>query len=171
MRPLTILDTHMNTRFYLYGFALVGTLGLMGMASAPPLRDIRFSVSSVTLTGPTTISNGSSANYTLTAVIVRDGIAQNSVIRGTQGPPPPRIRPSIMAGNTQLARVEIDIPPNTNTITVPLTLSCVNNEVRGPLAGTGAGGKILWWDNPAEIRGHLNERDSSPRLRILCGAN
>jgi hypothetical protein len=162
------MEAQLRTRLLFAVLALATVPVLMGMGGTPPLRDIRFSVSSVTLDGPETIRNGESANYTLSAVIVRDGIAQNAVIRGTQGPPPPRIRPSIMSGNTQIARIEINIPANINTITVPLRLSCVNNEVRGALAGTGAGGKILWWDNPAEVRGHLNERDSTRRLRILC---
>ena len=162
------MEAQLRARLLFAVLAVATVPVLMGSGGTPPLRDIRFSVSSVTLAGPETIRNGGSAIYTLSAVIVRDGITQNAVIRGTQGPPPPRIRPSIMSGNTQIARIEVDIPANTNTITVPLRLSCVNNEVRGALAGTGAGGKILWWDSPAEVRGHLNERDSSRRLRILC---
>lgn len=144
---------------------------LMGVGNTPPLRDTRFAVNSVTITGPTSISNGGSANYTITASIHRDNIAQNATIVGTQGPPQPRIRPSIYSGSTQLSFTEVDIPPNVNAINVTLTLTCRNNEVRGAVSGSGHGGRgqfLLWrWDDPAEIRGHLNEKESEP-LRVLC---
>lgn len=147
------------------------TLFMMGIGGTPALRDGRFAVSSVTMTGPATIPNGGSANYTVTAVIVRDNIAANAQIIGTQGPPPPRIRPAIYSGNTQLTFNEVNVPPNVNTITSTLTLSCRNNEVRGNVAGTGHGGRgqFLWWswDDPAEIKGHLNERESSV-IKVLC---
>ncbi|MEK6655814.1 MAG: hypothetical protein AABY58_00075 [Nitrospirota bacterium] len=144
---------------------------LMGLGGSPPLRDSRFFVSSVTIEGPRTIANSGNANYTVTATIQRDGIALNEEIVGTQGPPPPRIRPSIYAGNTQLTFSEVNIQPNSNTVTATLTLRCSNNEVRGDKAGTGRGGRgsFLWWswENPAEVKGHLNERESGI-LRVLC---
>ena len=144
---------------------------LMGLGSSPPLRDARFAVSSVNLAGPATISNGGSANYTVTASIQRDGIAANAQITGTQGPPPPHIRPSIFAGNAQLTFSEVNVPPNVNTVTATLTLSCSNSEVRGDRAGSGHGGRghFLWWswDDPAEIVGHLNEKDSGS-IKVLC---
>ena len=90
---------------------------LMGLGGSPPLRDSRFFVSSVTIEGPRTIANSGNANYTVTATIQRDGIALNEEIVGTQGPPPPRIRPSIYAGNTQLTFSEVNIQPNSNTVT------------------------------------------------------
>lgn len=153
------------------GFTILVAIGLMGVGGTPTLRDARFAVNNVTLNGPATIANGGSANYTVTATITRDGIAANAQIPGTQGPPPPRIRPSIYVGNTQLTFTEVNIPPNVNTITATLRLSCVNNEVRGNVAGSGHGGRgqfLFWsWDDPAEIKGHLNERESGI-LRVLC---
>jgi hypothetical protein len=144
---------------------------LMGLGSSPPLKDVRFAVTSVTLAGPATIPNGGSANYTVTATINRDGIAANATIVGTQGPPPPRVRPSIHVGNTQLTFADVDVLPNVNTISTSLTLTCSNNEVRGDVAGSGHGGtgQFLWWswDDPAEIKGHLNERESK-KTRVLC---
>lgn len=144
---------------------------LLGIGSSPTLRDARYAVTSVSIAGPTRISNGGSATYTVTANINRDGIAQNAQIVGTQGPPPPRIRPAIYSGGAQLTFAEVNIPPNVNTVTVSLTLSCVNNEVRGDRAGSGHGGRgqFLWWswDDPADIKGHLNEKESES-LKVLC---
>lgn len=150
---------------------LLALLLLMGLGGAPTLRDARFAVASVSLTGPSTITNGGSATYTVTATITRDGIGANAQIVGTQGPPPPRIRPSLYSGGTQLTFNEVDIAPNVNTIISTLTLSCRNNEVRGDKAGTGHGGRgqFLWWswDDPAEIKGHLNEKESTV-TKVLC---
>lgn len=150
--------------------ALVAPL-LLGFGSSPPLRDSRFEVTNVTIAGPGTIANGGNANYTVTATIQRDGVAANAQIVGTQGPPPPRIRPSLYVGNTQLTRTEVNVAPNVNTITVTLTLTCSNNEVRGNLAGSGHGGTtrfLFWsWSDPAQVKGHLNERESTP-LNVLC---
>ena len=143
---------------------------LMGMG----LADSRFYVSSVTITGPSKIRNGQSANYIVTAVIARNGIALNAPIVGTLGPPPPRIRPSIYSGNRQLTFSEVTIPRNVNTITTSLTLSCVNREIRGDRAGSGHGSPsvtcFLWWcwnDDVAQINGHLNETESVP-LGVVC---
>lgn len=151
--------------------ALLAALFLMGIGSTPSLRDARYAVSNVSLNGPASIPNGGSANYTVTAAIVRDGIAANAQIVGTQGPPPPRIRPSLYSGGTQLTFAEVNVPPNVNTITATLTLTCTNNEVRGNNAGSGHGGRgqFLWWhwDDPAEIKGHLNEKESTV-IRVLC---
>ena len=153
------------------GLTVLATLFLMGLGGTPTLRDARFAVTGVNINGPTSITNGGSANYTVTATITRDGIAANAQITGTQGPPPPRIRPSIYVGNTQLTFAEVNIPPNVNTVTATLRLSCTNNEVRGSSAGSGHGGRgqfLFWsWDDPAEIKGHLNEKESGV-LRVLC---
>lgn len=136
---------------------------LMGLGSSPPLRDVRFAVTSVSIAGPATITNGSSANYTVTANIQRDGVGQNVVID--------RARLSIYSGNTQLALVDTSIPANTNTVSATIPLSCTNNEVRGAKAGSGHGGRgqfLFWsWDDPAEVKGHMNERESAP-MRIQC---
>lgn len=136
---------------------------LLGVGNAPPLRDVRFAVTGVTVAGPATIPNGSSANYTVTANIQRDGIAQNATID--------RVRISVYSGNTQLAVLDTSIPPNANTISASMPLSCTNNEVRGGKAGSGHGGRgqFLWWswDDPAEVKGHMNEKESEP-IRILC---
>lgn len=144
---------------------------LLGLGGTTTLRDARFAVTGISLNGPATIANGGSANYTVSATITRDGIAAGAQIIGTQGPPPPRIRPSIFSGNTQLGFTEVNIPPNVNTITTTLTLSCVNNEIRGSSAGSGHGGRtqfLFWsWDDPAEIKAHLNERESGI-FRVLC---
>lgn len=144
---------------------------LLGLGGSPPLRDSRFAVTNVTIAGPATIANGGSANYTVTATIQRDGIGANEQIVGTQGPPPPRVRPSLYVGNTQLTRTEVNVAPNVNTITVTLALTCSNNEVRGNLAGSGHGGThrfLFWsWTDPAQVKGHLNERESTP-LNVLC---
>lgn len=142
-----------------------------GFGGTPTLRDARFAVVSVDITGPATIRNGSSETYTVTATINRDKVGLNELIVGTQGPPPPRIRPAIFAGNTQLVFDEVNVPAGTNTVTARLTLSCNNNEVRGAQAGSGHGGQgrfLFWsWQDPAEIKGHLNETESSP-VRVLC---
>lgn len=150
---------------------LLAALVLMGVGGSPSLRDARYAVSNVTLNGPSSIPNGGSANYTVTATIVRDGIAANAQIVGTQGPPPPRIRPSLYSGGSQLTFSDVDVPPNVNTITATLTLTCSNNEVRGNKAGSGHGGRgqFLWWswEDPAKIKGHLNEKESA-ELNVLC---
>lgn len=136
---------------------------LLGVSGSPPLRDVRFAVTGVTISGPATISNGSSANYTVTANIQRDGIAQNAMID--------RVRLSIYSGNTQLVVFDTNIPPNTNTISANMPLSCTNNEVRGDKAGSGHGGRgqFLWWswDDPAEVKGRMNEKESA-LIRIQC---
>jgi len=136
---------------------------LLGVGSSPPLRDVRFAITGVTIAGSATIPNGASANYTVTANIQRDGIAQNVMID--------RVRLSIYSGNTQLAVFDTSIPPNTNTISANIPLSCTNNEVRGDKAGSGHGGRgqFLWWswDDPAEVKGHMNEKESAP-IRIQC---
>ena len=153
------------------GSALLAVLFLMGVGGTPTLRDSRFAVTRVTMIGPGGIPNGGSANYTVTATIQRDGVAANAQIIGTQGPPPPRIRPAVYSGNTQLVFSEVNIAPNVSTVTATLTLSCVNNQVRGSAGSSGHGGRsqfLFWsWDDPAEIKGHLNETESAT-LRVLC---
>ena len=154
-----------------FGAALLALLLLMGIGGTPTLRDSRFAVTRVTIIGPATIPNGGNANYTVTATIQRDGVAANAQIIGTQGPPPPRIRPAVFSGNTQLVFSEVNIAPNVNTVTATLSLSCTNNEVRGSAGRRGHGGRtqlLFWsWDDPAEIKGHLNETESTT-LRVMC---
>jgi hypothetical protein len=156
-------------------YAALGGLFLLltGFGSSPPLRDARFIVTSVGLSGPGSIANGRSATYTLTISIQRTGTAQNATIVGTSGTP--KIRPSLYAGNRQLTFREIDFGPNQNSATVSLTLSCSGNEVKGDKNGSGAGARAgsgflgwPWWDSPASVRGKLNERESGS-LSILCG--
>ena len=57
------------------------------------------------------------------------------------------------------------------TVTATLSLPCVNNAVRGSAGRSGHGGRaqfLFWrWDDPAEIRGHLNETESTA-LRVMC---
>jgi hypothetical protein len=155
-------------------WALCGIfLLLTGFGSSPPLRDARFIVTGVSLSGPGSIANGRSATYTLNISIQRTGPAQNSTIVGTSGTP--KIRPSLYAGDRQLTFREIDFGPNQNSATVNLTLSCSGNEVKGDREGSGAGARAgtgflgwPWWDSPASVRGKLNEQKSAS-LKILCG--
>lgn len=144
---------------------------LGGLGGTPTLRDGRFAVNSVTLNGPASIANGASAVYTVRANITRDNIGANAVIVGTQGPPPPRVRPAVYSGTTQIGFAEVDTPGGVNTITGTITLTCQNNEVRGDKAGTGHGGTgrfLFWsWDDPAKIKGHLNERESG-EFSVRC---
>lgn len=154
----------MRIRFVLGSLSILTLVPLlMGLGSSPSLRDVRFAVTSVSIVGPTTITNGSSANYTVTANIQRDGVGQNVVLD--------RVRLSIYSGNTQLAFSDTSIPANTNRVSATIPLSCTNNEVRGAQAGSGHGGRgqfLFWsWDDPAEVKGRMNERESAP-LRILC---
>lgn len=146
----------------------LGPSSSMANGTPPSLADERFYVGSVEIAGPTTIPNGGSASYTLTVNITRNNVALAAPIIGTQGPPPPRIRPALYVGSTQLTFNEVTIPPYQNSFTTTLALSCVNNEVRGNIAGSGHGGKT-WWgqDDPAEVKGHLNETESTP-IRVLC---
>ena len=162
----------MKTKLMLTSVA--GALALLllgGLGGTPSLRDGRFAVNSVTLNGPATIANGSSAVYTVRANITRDNIGANAVIVGTQGPPPPRVRPAVYSGSTQIGFAEVDTPGGVNTISGTITLSCRNNEVRGDKAGTGHGGRgqfLFWsWDDPAKIKGHLNERESG-EFSVRC---
>jgi hypothetical protein len=145
-----------------------------GLGASQTLRDSRFKVTSVSLNGPSSINNGTSATYTLTVNIQRTGQAQGATLVGTSGTP--RIRPSLYAGNTQLTFQEIDFGPNQNSATVNLTLSCRSNEVRGNKNGSGAGSRrgswggflrLPWWDIPAKVAGRLNETKSG-ELSILC---
>ncbi len=153
---------------------LAGCALIMGFGGSVRLADARFAVTNVTISGPGSIRNGASATYTVTVSISRNAGAPATLI-GTQGPPPPRIRPSLYSGSTQLTRTEIDFGPGVNSAAVQLSLTCSNNEVRGNLAGTGAGARAgssgflgwPWWDQPASIKGHLNERDSAS-LNVLC---
>ena len=140
------------------------------------LQDTRFSVDSVSVAGPDAIPNGGNATYRVTVGITRH-VSQSDTIIGTQVPPPPAIRPAIYSGGTQLTFQQIDFFPNENTKTVVLTLSCVNHEVRGSVAGSGHGNPKApqWWclwlctsPDPAPIKGHLNERDSGNTINVLC---
>lgn len=151
-----------------------GVLALLllgGLGGTPTLRDGRFAVNSVTLNGPASIANGASAVYTVRGNITRDNIGANAVIVGTQGPPPPRVRPAVYAGSTQIGFAEVDTPGGVNTISGTITLTCRDNEVRGDKAGTGHGGRgqfLFWsWDDPAKIKGHLNERESG-EFSVRC---
>lgn len=140
------------------------------------LKDARFDVNTVSVTGPGTIPNGGSATYVVSASITRL-VSQTETIIGTQVPPPPAIRPATYSSGTQLTYQQIDFLPNENAKTVSLTLSCVNHEVRGSVAGSGHGdpNSRPWWclwlctvADPAPIKGHLNERDSSNTINVLC---
>lgn len=153
-------------RFVVAAFAVV-VIGpfLLGNGS-PVLRDARFTVTGVELSGPTTIANGTSASYTVKATIHRDSIPAGDVIAA-----PPSIRLAIYSGGAQLTFADVTFPPHANSVTDVLTLFCQSGEVRGNVAGSGHGGRgqFLWWswDDPAEVRGHLNETESMP-MRVQC---
>lgn len=159
---------------------LAGTLMASGVWLAMAyvvLQDARFDVNTVNISGGSVITNGGSANYTVSASITRH-VSQSETIIGTQPPPPPKIRPAIYSNDTQLTFQEIDFLPNENSKTVTLTLSCVNHEVRGSVAGSGHGNPKApqWWclwlctaPDPAPIKGHLNERESSI-INVLCSS-
>lgn len=126
---------------------------LMGIGSTPSLKDMRFDVTSVGLSGPSTISNGGSANYSVSVNIQRTGAGPNDTIIGTApNVPPPRIRPALYSGSTQLTFQEINFEPRQNSATVTLTLSCVNNEVRGPQAAVDMGAIIRFYGGLGMIR-------------------
>src|SRR5215470_2980224 len=121
----------------------VAALMLLGVTSAR-LKDSRFDVTSVTVNGPNSIKNGSTANYTVTANIQRTGATANSTITGTGSPP--QVRPQLTSGGNQLVFQAVDFPPNVNTTTETLTLNCTNNEVRGAAGGSGKGNpKVANW--------------------------
>lgn len=143
---------------------------LVGFTSAS-LKDARYDVSSVSISGPGSIKNGSSANYTVTANISRTTVAQNATIAA-----PPSIRPSVYTGDTQVGFQDRTIGAGQNAVTGVISLSCVNNEVRGSVAGTGHGNRAVrnWWcfwlctsEDPAKVKGRLNERSSS-EINVLC---
>lgn len=151
-----------------------GAALLMGISSSPPLKDNRFDVTSVSIRGPGTVGTGGT-NYAVTVNIKRTGSNNGQTLSGTGNPP--QIRPAIYSGNTQLVFQAIDFAPDQNTVTVNLSLRCSNNEVRGSQGGTGHGapGVRQWWclwictaDDPAKIKGHLNETESA-ELSVLCG--
>ena len=142
------------------------------------LKDVRFDVNTVSAAGSTVIPSGGNSTYTVSAGITRH-VSDSETIIGTHVPPPPAIRPAIYSNGIQLTYQEIDFLPNENAKTVNLTLSCVNHEVRGSVAGSGHGNPKApqWWclwlctaPDPAPIKGHLNERDSSNTINVLCSS-
>ena len=156
------------------GVVVTGALLLMGIGSSPPLKDGRFDVTSVTITGPGSIGNGSSANYTVTTNIRRTGAKNSDTLTGTGSPP--QIRPAIYSGGTQVAFQAINFASEQNTATTTLSLNCSNNEVKGSVAGTGHGQRNVrqWYcfwlctvNDPAKVKGHLNETESA-EISVLC---
>jgi hypothetical protein len=159
-------------------FAVVMLFGasalmLLGVTNAR-LKDGRFDVSTVTVAGPATIANGGSANYTVTVNINRTGAGANDTITGTSGI---RIRPQLTSNGTQLVFGQINFAPGQNARTVTLSLSCINNEVRGVRGGSGHGNpstRPFWcfWcapsPDPAPIKGTLNEKDSTNTINVTC---
>jgi hypothetical protein len=143
------------------------------------LKDARFDVNTVGVSGPTVIPSGGNATYTVSVNITRL-VSQSETIIGTRLPPPtPTIRPAIYSSGAQLTYQQIDFLPNENAKTVTLTLSCVNHEVRGSVAGSGHGNpkQPQWWclwlctaPDPAPIKGHLNEKESSNTINVLCSS-
>lgn len=146
---------------------------LAGFTRTPRLDDARFTVTSVTVpTGPASIANDASAQYTFTVTINRN---QQGLLDGTNSVP--AIRPGLYVGNRRLTFVEIDFPAGVSTSTVTLTLSCENNEVTGSENGSGhgarAGSGFLGWpwfgDDPARVSAKLNEIESDGTRDVLCG--
>lgn len=151
---------------------IVMMISLTGFSTSRNLVDTRFSVTAVsTPTGPASISNGSSANYSFIVSINRD---QQGLLDGTDNVP--AIRPGLYAGNTRVAFREIDFPAGISSRTVTLNLNCTNNEVggndgssgQGAMAGTGFLGWPWFGDDPAKITAKLNGTQSDGTVDILC---
>jgi hypothetical protein len=147
---------------------LLPALAALGIGNGPRLKDIRFDVTSVTVSGPAAVSSDG-GDYTVTIQIRRTGAGADERIVGTSGNP--TIRPGLYAGDRRLAHTDIDFAPRENSKTVVLRLRSDKNEVIGSDGRSGGGGhhQFLWWswtDN-AKIKARLNETDSR-EINVQC---
>ena len=144
---------------------------LTGLASAR-IEEPRYVVTAVTLTGPATIPNGQSRQYTLQVATAR--VEPGAMIDAAQ-PLTGRVRPGLFAGGTRLGSADIDLGRLRRAGSLQLSLSCEDNEVRGGEAGSGAGARarsagrlgLPWWDKPAMVRAKVSDLESNA-LTILC---
>ncbi|MFQ5776398.1 MAG: hypothetical protein ACE5IP_00150 [Terriglobia bacterium] len=145
---------------------LIG-MTLSGARCGPGLEPINYSVTSLTLDGPGSIANGSSATYTVTFTIDRPGPVS----------PNPRVLlleedSWFRDGDDLLSWTDGAVPSGQSTVTRTLTLSCTANKVRGtattrPGGGSnnpnsGEGGR-----NPAEVYAKAANVESST-MDVTC---
>ncbi len=151
---------------------LVGLLFLIQNDCDTTLKGLDYDVTSVSLEGPSSIKNGTSANYTVTFTVQHQRAPYRDAV--------PQLKDQdswFRDGDDLLSWTTTPVVAGTNTYTTTLSLSCVNDEVRGTATtapngtandpGSGEGGKFLWWDDPAEIYAHVRERDSSI-IEVSC---
>lgn len=164
-----------NKRLLTIPLLILVLASLAGFGRAPRLDDVRFTVASVTVpTGPTSIANGASAQYTFTVTINRNQ-NQAGFLDGTDSVP--AIRPGLYVGNQRLTFREIDFAAGVSTAAVTLTLRCEDNQVIGSENGSGhgarAGSGFLGWpwfgDDTAQVSAKLNGIESGGTRDILCG--
>lgn len=153
--------------------ALAVALALLAGVTSARLGEPRFAVTSVTLSGPATIPNGASRDYTVALTIRRVSAASPEAIGALSLATP--VRTGLFAGDTRLTVAESDLARGGSARTLRLTLTCVDGEVRGDENGSGAGARagsagllgLPWRDRPARVRARLADRASN-ELAILC---
>jgi hypothetical protein len=135
--------------------ALLAALALISSSHPPAIAQVadpRYYVSSVTLTGPSSLAPGGSATYSVASTVARNGAALNVGVDGTV---------ELRMGNTVLASKTMTVLRNQNTATLTIPLQCTGGNIAGAAASSGTPN--------ASVVAHINETDSAP-LTVTCNS-